>query len=173
MNAEAKRLLDAILAEPDRDEPRLVYADWLLASGDRLGELIVAQIEHARDPDNPELGRRADALISALRAEVIGDLPLSEPVFRRGFVEAAQLDARAFVELGVRLFDRLPLLTGLVVWFEGLSANREVCKSPVIRRLRELGLRYADGAAQSVAEGLHAASAWVRSSARATAAARA
>lgn len=39
--SEEAQLLAAIAADPDDESPRLVYADWLIARGDRRGELIV------------------------------------------------------------------------------------------------------------------------------------
>jgi uncharacterized protein (TIGR02996 family) len=53
-------LLDAICAEPDRDEPRIVYADWLEQQGDPRGELIHAQC-------TPGLEARADELLALHR----------------------------------------------------------------------------------------------------------
>ena len=47
----------AILENPDDDAPYLVYADWLMASGDPRGELIVMQ----HDADEAE-GNRKKAL---------------------------------------------------------------------------------------------------------------
>jgi uncharacterized protein (TIGR02996 family) len=44
----AQALLDDIIAAPDDDAPRLVYADWLLAREDPRGELITVQCELAR-----------------------------------------------------------------------------------------------------------------------------
>ena len=41
-------LLSAILADPDADEPRAVYADQLLDAGDRRGELIQLQLQLGR-----------------------------------------------------------------------------------------------------------------------------
>ena len=59
MSADARRrqLLDAILAAPDDDELRLVYADALASAGDtEHAELICAQvaIARARGPDQPD-----------------------------------------------------------------------------------------------------------------------
>src|SRR5262249_17123054 len=42
--------LAAIHAEPDADEPRLVFADWLEDHGDPRSELIRIQCEMARAP---------------------------------------------------------------------------------------------------------------------------
>lgn len=116
MKTSAQPLLDAIAAAPEDDAVRLVYADWLLESGNRLGELIVAQLSQAEQPADPELDRRVAALISAHQSEVIGDLPVSKPVFRRGFVEAAEITALDFINVGAQLFERLPLLAELVIW---------------------------------------------------------
>lgn len=45
--AEGDALLSAVYADPALDAPRLVYADWLGARGDRLGEFIQLQIARA------------------------------------------------------------------------------------------------------------------------------
>ncbi len=42
------RLLGEVLAAPDDDEPRLVYADWLTERGDPRGEFITIQCDLAR-----------------------------------------------------------------------------------------------------------------------------
>ena len=48
----ARAFLEAILAQPDDDTPRLVYADWLEEQGDSArAEFIRVQIERARLPD--------------------------------------------------------------------------------------------------------------------------
>lgn len=142
---EAQRLFEAIVAAPEQDEPRLVYADWLLARGDRLGELIVAQLQQTHKGDDVELNRRIAALSSAHRAEVIGELPLSKPVFRRGFVEAAEISSSDFVRVGASVFERLPLLTALVIWLEREQAGPALAGSPLFARLRTLALRYGRG----------------------------
>ncbi|MBK7402200.1 MAG: TIGR02996 domain-containing protein [Myxococcales bacterium] len=41
---DAAQFLEAIYADPAADGPRLVYADWLMERGDRLGEFIALQI---------------------------------------------------------------------------------------------------------------------------------
>src|SRR5438128_1796682 len=72
MTTEAA-FLDAILAEPDNDTPRLVFADWLDDRGDMAdrarAELIRVQCELVRwVPDlrrRTELQRREEELIQA------------------------------------------------------------------------------------------------------------
>ena len=54
-------LVRAILNDPDADEPRLVYADWLLERGELRGELIAMQCElyRLKPPSSvPELLRK-------------------------------------------------------------------------------------------------------------------
>jgi uncharacterized protein (TIGR02996 family) len=48
MSAAERGLLDAVLADPDADEPRLRYADWCDRQGDERGEFIRLQIERSR-----------------------------------------------------------------------------------------------------------------------------
>ncbi|HEU0034435.1 MAG TPA: TIGR02996 domain-containing protein [Kofleriaceae bacterium] len=60
---DAAALLAEILANPDDDEPRLVYADWLGQHDDPRGELIQLQCELARRDGARELNDRANALL--------------------------------------------------------------------------------------------------------------
>jgi uncharacterized protein (TIGR02996 family) len=152
---DAQPFLAAILAAPTDDAPRLVYADWLLAAGDRLGELIVAQLEQTAHPGDVALERRVAGLISAHARDVIGDMPVSKPVFRRGFIEAAEINVADFVRMGPQLFERLPLLVELVVWLERASAGVELCSSPLFARLRRLCLRYGDVALEALTANPH------------------
>jgi uncharacterized protein (TIGR02996 family) len=61
--------LEAVLAEPEDDLPRLVYADWLEEQADDLGAFIRLDCELARrpegDPARAELSARRDALFLA------------------------------------------------------------------------------------------------------------
>jgi uncharacterized protein (TIGR02996 family) len=46
--SQEEHFLQAILAAPDDDTPRLVYADWLDERGDPRGEFIRLQCELAK-----------------------------------------------------------------------------------------------------------------------------
>jgi len=96
MTVEAE-LIDAIVAAPDDDAPRLIYADWLMQRGDPRGELMALQCRLAgadtRDEpvDEAVIARErelreahGDAWTAPLRAIVDGGYQL-----RRGFVEHA------------------------------------------------------------------------------------
>jgi uncharacterized protein (TIGR02996 family) len=108
--------LHAILAAPDDDAPRFIYADWLDEHGEPgRAELIRVQCELARldasDPRRWELEDRESALLAARGAEWAG--PVRELVggwrFRRGFVEEISLPAAGFLRHGETLFRLAPL----------------------------------------------------------------
>src|SRR5205807_1195594 len=95
--------LQEILANPEDDTPRLVYADWLDDHGEGgRGEFIHLQCELARLPEGApgraERARRADELQAMYEEEWVG--PLRELVqgweFRRGFVAKVSLRAADF-----------------------------------------------------------------------------
>lgn len=113
-------LLEAIYAAPERDEPRLVYADWLLERQDPLGELIELQITQARllrrSAEHQRLQQRVDALWAAGRAAWTPKVKLHDPAhfcawtFTRGFATGVQTVASAFVEGIEGFFAAAPLL---------------------------------------------------------------
>src|SRR4051794_31683279 len=102
-----RAFLDAIIAEPDEDAHRLVFADWLDEHGqsDRA-EFIRAQCALARlpddDPRRTELEVRERQLLAAnacewadprppvARSDHAGDGPW-DARFRRGFLESIEL----------------------------------------------------------------------------------
>jgi uncharacterized protein (TIGR02996 family) len=90
----APALLAAILASPDDDLPRLVYADWLDEHGDPArAEFIRTQIELAKLPDHDPRFRaledREHELLCEHEVGWIGNGAdgLSEWEWRRGFVD--------------------------------------------------------------------------------------
>jgi uncharacterized protein (TIGR02996 family) len=91
----------AILAAPDDDEPRLIYADALLEEGDRRGEFIQIQIKlaaGAAGDDEPALIKRSDELLE--RWQQTWRLPYQTDgrlTYRRGFIwETTKFDADMF-----------------------------------------------------------------------------
>jgi uncharacterized protein (TIGR02996 family) len=60
-------LLKGLIDQPDSDETRMVYADWLMDRGDPRGEFIAIQCELPNladeDPRLPELERRQNELL--------------------------------------------------------------------------------------------------------------
>jgi uncharacterized protein (TIGR02996 family) len=92
--ARTAELLAAVHASPDRDEPRLVYADWLAAHGDPRGEFIVLQLQRARS--GGEVTAREHELLERHEFEWAGDihpaLGLGARTFERGFLSAASVE---------------------------------------------------------------------------------
>jgi uncharacterized protein (TIGR02996 family) len=119
MTYDAEALLGAILAAPDDDAPRLVFADWLEEHGDPArAAFIRAQVELARLPANdrrrPQLVQIERSLWTKYRAEWKAWLPHWAEVasFRRGFVERIRCDAANYIAGADEVRLRTPL-TGL------------------------------------------------------------
>jgi uncharacterized protein (TIGR02996 family) len=88
-----EQLLSLVHADPERDEPRLVYADALMQQGDVRGEFIARQlgaIFHGGDRKRRRAHRdRLEQLLSAHARQWLGPLlPVLLPdyVFERGFL---------------------------------------------------------------------------------------
>ena len=153
-------LLEAILAAPDDDAPRLVYADVLQERGDPRGEFIAVQLALSR-PELPEARRgeleargasllalHGDAWLGPLAA---GGLRVS---FDRGFVEALTVSApQALVEAGEALL-REPVRQ-LVFRCQQRPDVARLLTAPWLSRLRALEFTAADAARPSLTlEGL-------------------
>ena len=111
MSTEERALLAAIVANPDDDTPRLVYADWLDEHADSLparrrasararAELIRVQVEEGNlilvgksgGDRYEELSERADALIEKYEKAWLAELG--------GVTFPATIDARAWTRSG-------------------------------------------------------------------------
>jgi uncharacterized protein (TIGR02996 family) len=119
--SDGSALLEAVLASPDDDRPRLVYADWLTEQGDPRGEFIAVQCARARMPaDAPgqrPLEEREWTLMSAHAEQWEAALgkDLTSVKFRRGFIEEATLFTASFVERAEQMFALEPLRTVQVI----------------------------------------------------------
>jgi uncharacterized protein (TIGR02996 family) len=114
MNDQA--FFDAILAAPDDDAPRLVYADWLDEHGQsERAEFIRIQCDLARrpkyDPGRPALHDRERELLK--RHETVWTEPVAAVArdcrFRRGFIEGVSIGVRKFLTDGDALFAAAPV----------------------------------------------------------------
>ncbi len=102
-NPELEAAIEQNLDDPN---PYLVYADWLQAKGDPLGELIVVQHQAATDAArSKELEKTAKALITKNKAAFLGalaDFPTSkdgkgiEIVWQFGFMKEVDLHWEGF-----------------------------------------------------------------------------
>jgi uncharacterized protein (TIGR02996 family) len=107
-------LLTAIIANPDEDTPRLMFADWLQENGQpERAEFIRVQIEitplpdrhtrplHDRAPDNARITRFRE-LFAAHQEEWLRPLGVKIPraTFRRGFVEELCVTPDELLKIG-------------------------------------------------------------------------
>jgi uncharacterized protein (TIGR02996 family) len=110
-----------ILANPDDDAPRLVYADWLEEHGDpaRAARAEFIRVQYALqglapgDARRPQLEERERDLRAAHEAAWVAPLRELGEVraweFRRGFVEKVALRATEFLGVAGRLFAVAPV----------------------------------------------------------------
>jgi uncharacterized protein (TIGR02996 family) len=135
--------LEMILASPDDEDPRLVFADWLEEQGNPRGEFIRLQCQRAKltryDPEwQPLLAREA-----VLFREYEGQWskPFLRHVeyagFRRGFVEHVQVSASKLLKAGDRLFRAAPIRSVKIIHADRLA---EIAASPWLSRIVELDL---------------------------------
>ncbi len=143
----------AILAAPDDDTPRLVFADWLEERGDPRGEFIRVQCALAREDNRTgrqhrELSARQSELVRAHPEWVrpveplglIGTDPDRSGLFRRGFVEDLATVAGTFLARGDELFRAAPLLRHVRLIGLDAAGARALAGSPYLGRLTKLDL---------------------------------
>jgi uncharacterized protein (TIGR02996 family) len=106
-DAGGDALLAKIFADPDADEPRLVYADWLIEKGDPRGEFIRLQIA-----DDLSLAQKKNTLLK--KHEKAWLAPIREHVrtwrWQRGFVSWVECTAAGFVAGADALLAAAPAL---------------------------------------------------------------
>ena len=150
-------LLDAVIADPDDDSVRLVYADWLQDRGPLAaarGELIAVQCALARLDDPVEHNRlkARDFELVERHGNVwcahagLGDVrnnwyPSAWAAdFQRGFLETVEMPAAAYTSVVMRLFALEPVRALILVGRQPDGARR-LAESIYLRRLRSFGLR--------------------------------
>ncbi len=137
--------LQEILARPDDDVPRLIYADWLEEQGDVRCELIRVQCavwgmeEH--HPEFRRLRQRELALLRRYKNDWLGPITamIFDAKFHRGFVREVTAGPRQFLRNQEALFRLAPIQR---VNLSGLSedAAREMAAQENLRRITELRL---------------------------------
>lgn len=149
--SEEAGFLSAIVAEPDDDTHRLVFADWLddHDQPDRAA-FIRAQVKLARSEPGDEgydelklqerrlLGRHSEAWLEPIRQWLPPNFRQygCYGIFRRGFVETAIVAARPLLADPDGLFAAAPV-SGLVLW-DSLSPELLAC--PALGRVERLQL---------------------------------
>jgi uncharacterized protein (TIGR02996 family) len=155
--ASERAFLEAIIAEPDDDAVRLIFADWLEEQSNpslnARGEFIRVQIERhtlpADDPRQAELAEREEALLARHRQGWEGplrQLGAQEVTFRRGLPEAARMDVTAFLTHPGELFTLAPIrgltLSMREIQDEAVRLERiqQLTQCPCLERLTSLNL---------------------------------
>ncbi len=137
---EADAFLAAIIANPDDDLPRLVFADWLDEHDDSLrAEFIRGQYALAAGATDTELAKRMVRIEAANRRNwSIPGVP-GRQEFRRGFVEYLHMSASDFLTHAVHLQRAAPIVDLRLIVANTLL--REIVAVPWLTRLRGLDLK--------------------------------
>jgi uncharacterized protein (TIGR02996 family) len=107
--------LDAVIAAPDDDAPRLIMADEFDDAHDPRGRLIRTQLALARLlPESPAyapLQEEEQRLLAAHDTDWVREFRGQASGFRfhRGFVEELKMTARQFLAHGDAVFARTPV----------------------------------------------------------------
>ncbi|MCU0702651.1 MAG: TIGR02996 domain-containing protein [Fimbriiglobus sp.] len=140
--------LAAIVAAPDDDLPRLVYADWLDEQGQpERAEFIRVQCELERcGPDDDRraaLRSRESALLRRHLEAWAGELrtlpAVSEWHFRRGFLHRVTVVAQRFGQIAESLFRLAPTVRALE-FTQGSGSVEGLLRTPQLAKIGELGL---------------------------------
>jgi uncharacterized protein (TIGR02996 family) len=144
---QEQAFLQAILAEPEDDTHRLVFADWLEENGrTERAEFIRLQIERERRPvdDSERLqpGEREQALLAAHREEWLRPLPAwlggwqYGLQFERGFPGRVNCELTDFLSWDESVWQVAPLTTLRLGSMEGDGGSRSAeAKEPDMRAL--------------------------------------
>jgi uncharacterized protein (TIGR02996 family) len=146
-------LFQSVLAAPEDDAPRLIFADWLDENGEpERAEFIRVQIDLARLPARGKvrtaLKARETELLRDFRVKILPWIPpplRGEHSYfecRRGFLEHIETSTPLFVRHAHELSRVTPLRS--VKLRAGESRGDALAKLPVMKQLDELDL---DGAA--------------------------
>jgi uncharacterized protein (TIGR02996 family) len=130
-------LFAAIVAAPDDDAPRLVYADWLTERGDPRGELIILQCRLAGGDTDDALFDRESTLLAKHQRRWLGEAGLKTGTLRRGFVEIATLGSKAFLKARDQL-EATSVLRDLTLVLVPSSDVGAIKNARVLQRLERL-----------------------------------
>jgi uncharacterized protein (TIGR02996 family) len=146
-DSAARGFLEEILAHPDDDTPRLIFADWLDEHGDSArAEFIRVQVERATlpawDARQVPLRLRERALLDEHTEAWKGQLPNIKGItwgeFRRGFMATATFDGFAVIGTsGTACWAAAPVEAVCVRWPRQLESKKSLA---AIRGLRELSI---------------------------------
>jgi uncharacterized protein (TIGR02996 family) len=141
--------LEAIVAEPEDDTHRLVFADWLTDNGDPTwasfirDQVALAKMDEA-DPAYPALlarTRRSGMLTEPRHRPMRDHVPDGRVMFRRGLIAGVEIDPRKYVALPNDAWDRVAvqqLRLSAGAWELLRKIDPELSKRPELARVRTL-----------------------------------
>jgi uncharacterized protein (TIGR02996 family) len=142
---KARGFLEDIVAHPDDDTPRLIFADWLEEEGDgSRAEFIRVQIERARlpkwDARQVRLRLREEALLAQHGLKWRGELPSIAGIeweeFRRGFVATATFASfPVFKEKASACWAATPIEAVSIRWPRRDESSESIAPIPALREL--------------------------------------
>jgi uncharacterized protein (TIGR02996 family) len=143
---ENAELLQAVCDEPDSDEPRLVYADWLEEQGEtERAEHIRLQIQMSQPRLKPgkwlKLAERRDALEAKYRESWVEQFPPLKGIlwhtdFERGFPQSiTAANYTAFRAHADKIFRTAPITS---LGFMRLGGTKRLAQLPHLSRLTTL-----------------------------------
>jgi uncharacterized protein (TIGR02996 family) len=163
---EQAALLAAIVAEPDEDTPRLVYADWLQEHGDEehaqfIRDWIALEwLEGYEDEKRQRIAKRLNSIEARNGARWLAAIGVegAEPVYDRGMVEGAvYTDFDVFLAEAPLLFSRVPVRELTVHGIGGVDLPDPLSRLAETRELAQLrSLRLVNGGCEVWPDG------WVR-----------
>jgi uncharacterized protein (TIGR02996 family) len=143
-----KGFLEAITAEPENDEPRLIYADWLDDHGQRgRAEFIRAQVALAgTDEDDPRYsellarGRRSGVLTAEGSSPFVDHVPGGKVMFRRGLIAGVDVGLGDYLKQPAADWGSVPLEQMRLLSGPGAKRSAALAARPELSRLRTLCL---------------------------------
>lgn len=163
MNPVKEKFLEMIYEDLDNDEPRLVYADYLMEQGDPEGEFIALQCEFDKARRSGDWGTmsRIEPRMKELDPEPVKSQKLIE--YRRGFPHALKSsDQMRIDDAGAEFIARSEMyrtLKRLVLWNNHIGDDGAIAlaRSPYLTKLEVLDLginRIGDKGAEAIAKSL-------------------
>lgn len=148
-----QELLDAIWADPESDELRLVYGDFLLEQNDPRGEIFARQLRGK--PSEEVLARTAKLVtkhLPALLGPLRGGIATGTAVIERGFVTHGTIEVRLKKDaVRLRRHPAWATLRSVRISREGQTLDPGFFGGGVFRDLREIWDLDADSARELLA----------------------
>lgn len=145
MDSDSSGFLAEVIAEPDSDIPRLIYADWLEEQGSPRGEFIRVQCEldqmNDLDPRWLDHLARSEQLLLQYGEQWATEIgqDVRKCQYTRGFVETITILARTLLKNGEQLLHSFPVRWIRLNYLKGTAGQWEDCSTLQFVRYLDLG----------------------------------